>query len=142
MPNMPKSKDTIGVVIRDPGKKIFDDIKKVKAAGGTLFMRSPTGRRYNIEACEIEFYQGGNTIWVHSPLGATVLRIQCTGRIDVREACENPVAHADIQVHGNIEVCVPTKMKRITRQRMLTPEEAAEDQKVRDQVAIEYPKKK
>lgn len=138
---MPKSKDTIGVVIRDPGKKIFDDIKKVKAAGGKLFMRSPTGRRHNIEACEIEFYEGGNTIWVHSPLGATVLRIQCTGRIEVRKACENPVAHADMQVQGNIDVCVP-KMKRVTRQRMLTPEEAAEDQKVRDRVAIEYPKKK
>jgi len=104
-----KAKNAIGVVIRDPGKKIFNDIKKVKAAGGNLFMRKPTGRRHNIEACEIEFYEGGNTIWVHSALGATVLRIQCTGQIEVRKACENPVAHSDIQVQGNIDVCVPKK---------------------------------
>jgi len=66
--------------------------------------------RVNIKACEIEFINGGNTIWVHSPLGGTVLRIKCSGEIKT-EACTNsPISHGDILVHGDINFCVSTDL--------------------------------
>lgn len=60
-----------------------------------------------IEATEIEFHQGQNTIWVHSPLGGTVLRIKCTGKINIHPNCTNNLPHADMQVQGDIDVCMP-----------------------------------
>lgn len=61
--------------------------------------------RIVLEAVGLEFEENGNTIWVHGPQG-TLLRIKCTGRIQVNR-CEAPGAHADAIVAGNIEFCVP-----------------------------------
>lgn len=62
--------------------------------------------RILIEAAAMEFHQGGNTIWIQSPQGATVLRIKCTGKI-LTEACKNSeTSHGDIIVDGDIHVCV------------------------------------
>jgi glutamate synthase domain-containing protein 3 len=65
------------------------------------------GERVIVEVAGLEFVDGGNTIWVHGMTGGTVLRIQCSGKILVKPHCTNSVAHADIQVVGDIEVCLP-----------------------------------
>jgi hypothetical protein len=54
----------------------------------------------------VEFDEGGHTIWVQSPKGATSLRIKCTGKIKVNKACENIVSHSDMIVEGDIEICL------------------------------------
>lgn len=64
-----------------------------------------------IEAALIEFMPGGNTIWVHGPNGATVLRIKATGKIIANRGCENICSHADMVVAGDIEVCLAESVK-------------------------------
>ena len=59
-----------------------------------------------IPVCQLEFAEGGNTLWVHSPIGATVLRIKTTGKINIKSGCENICSHADIIVAGDIEICL------------------------------------
>lgn len=54
----------------------------------------------------MEFDDGGNTIWIHGPKGATVLRIKAGGRIKVNQSCENICTHADLEVKGDIEICL------------------------------------
>ncbi len=66
--------------------------------------------RILIEAAAVEFAQGGNTIWVQSPQGGTVLRIKCTGQI-ITESCQNsPISHGDIIVVGDMHICVSTDL--------------------------------
>jgi len=62
--------------------------------------------RIEIPVALVEFDEGGHTIWVQSMEG-TVLRIKCTGKIKVDKRCQNNVAHADMEVQGDIEVCLP-----------------------------------
>lgn len=68
--------------------------------------------RHTIEVCEIEFQDGGNTIWVHSKEGATVLRIKATGKVKAHRGCSNIVSHSDMIVTGDIEVCLVPKRKK------------------------------
>jgi len=63
--------------------------------------------RHKIEVCELEFDEGGNTLWIHSSAGATVLRIKCTGKVTINKCCENIVPHADMMVQGDINICIP-----------------------------------
>lgn len=63
------------------------------------------GEKVLLEAVAVEFVDGGNTIWVHGE-GGTILRVQCSGKIIVN-SCVSPCPHADVQVKGNITVCVP-----------------------------------
>ena len=65
--------------------------------------------RYQLAAGCIEFDEGGTTIWVQSPEGATMLRIKCK-KIKIDRICDNIVAHADITVPGEIEICLPESM--------------------------------
>lgn len=58
----------------------------------------------------LEFREGGNTIWVHSTTGGTTLRIRCTGKIVVDDRCTNNVAHADVEVDGDITICLPKEV--------------------------------
>jgi len=60
----------------------------------------------------MEFSEGGKVIWIHNRKGGTVLRIQCSGTINVHGTCENICAHADINVRGNIDICIPQKPAR------------------------------
>lgn len=53
----------------------------------------------------IEFDEGGHTFWVQG-LGGTVLRIKTTGRFLVDRCNMNPVSHADININGDVTVCV------------------------------------
>jgi hypothetical protein len=68
-------------------------------------------RHHSIKVSEIEFHEGQQTIWVHGRDGTTALRIKCTGKIVVDSACISPVAHADMIVHGDINICIPRKDK-------------------------------
>jgi hypothetical protein len=63
--------------------------------------------RRSLQALEIEYVAGSNTIWVHGPKGTTILRIKCSGKIVERLACDAPEGHADINVAGDINLCVP-----------------------------------
>jgi hypothetical protein len=65
-----------------------------------------------IPVSELEYIKDSNIIWIHSPYGATVLRIKCTGKIKTKSCDTSPVAHGDIMVQGNIEICVPSKRKK------------------------------
>ena len=62
--------------------------------------------KIRIPAAEIEFDPDGKTLWVHSPLGATILRIKTMGKIVVDRCDMNPVSHADIVVKDDIKICV------------------------------------
>lgn len=54
----------------------------------------------------IEFYSGGNTIWIQSLYGGTTLRIKCTGIIKVYHCQNSPLSHCDIIVNGDINFCI------------------------------------
>ncbi len=64
------------------------------------------GQRICIPAGLIEFHEGGNTIWVQSPEGATTMRIKCMGKINVEQCKDSPVSHVDIIVKGDINFCI------------------------------------
>jgi hypothetical protein len=63
--------------------------------------------RVHIPVAMAEFDDSGNTIWIHAPNGSTVFRIKCTGKFIIDESCNNNVAHSDILVDGDIEICLP-----------------------------------
>lgn len=59
-----------------------------------------------IPVSQIQFAEGGNTLWVHGPHGGTTIRIKCSGKI-ITDICKNsPISHCDIIVPGNIEICL------------------------------------
>lgn len=60
----------------------------------------------------LEFHDNGNTIWVHSPVGATVMRIKTMGKIVVDQCTLNPVSHVDIIVQGDISICLADDAKK------------------------------
>lgn len=64
---------------------------------------------HQIPVAVVEFHEGGRAIWVHDAQGSTVLRIQCTGNVLVNPGCVNICAHSDINVIGDIEICIPEK---------------------------------
>jgi hypothetical protein len=55
----------------------------------------------------LEFQEGGRALWIHDHRGCTVLRVHCTGKVNVHNGCTNICAHADINVTGDIDVCIP-----------------------------------
>lgn len=67
------------------------------------------GTMVKIDAALIEFVEGGQTIWVHGPEGATILRIKTMGKITSRSECENVCSHLDIQVQEDINICLVDK---------------------------------
>ncbi len=67
------------------------------------------GDRIAVPVAQLEFFEGGNTIWIHSAKGATVLRIQVPHGKKVtvnKNECSNIVSHADIQTQGDVGVCL------------------------------------
>jgi len=68
------------------------------------------GEIVKIKVAELEFVNGGNTIWVHSPLGGTVLRIKFSGKITMEQCKDSPISHADAMVDGGINICVSTDL--------------------------------
>ena len=69
------------------------------------------GNRIVIPVSAIEFNVGGNTMWVQSNIGATTLRIKCSGKINVDRCASNPVSHSDMLINGDINVCLSTEAK-------------------------------
>jgi len=59
-----------------------------------------------IPASAIEFHEGGNTLWVHSPQGTTTLRIKTMGKIRVERCASSPVSHSDMIVQDDITICI------------------------------------
>lgn len=68
--------------------------------------------RILIPASVIEFVDGGNTIWVHGPDGATVLRIKTMKKIHTRSCGDENPSHSDIVVGDPIHVCVGAGAER------------------------------
>jgi hypothetical protein len=74
------------------------------------------GKHFRIPVSILEFHEGQTTLWVHGPEGATVLRIKAK-KINVQKDCENVCAHSDIQVDGEITICIPSKPTNATTER-------------------------
>jgi len=64
-----------------------------------------------ISVAELKFVEGGNTIWVHSDQGATVLRIKTMGKITTQKCATSPFSHADIVVDKDIDFCLSDDVK-------------------------------
>lgn len=64
-------------------------------------------QRFQVPVSELEFHAHGNTLWIHGPNGATVLRIKTRGRI-VLSTCgaEATSSHCDIVVEDDIKICL------------------------------------
>lgn len=60
-----------------------------------------------IEVAQLEYSEDGRVMWIHNSQGATVLRITCTGKIVEHSRCTNICAHSDINVVGDIHICIP-----------------------------------
>lgn len=84
----------------------------VAVAGNSKSAVENRPARILIPVAQLEFNEGGNTVWVHSPLGGTVLRIKCTGSIKVSQCENSPVSHSDIMVAGDIDICVSKDAER------------------------------
>jgi hypothetical protein len=68
--------------------------------------------RIKIEVAELELEENGNTLWVHGPNGATVLRIKTLGKI-ITSTCgvDAITSHCDIVVQDDIEICLLERVK-------------------------------
>lgn len=85
---------------------LVKNMNREPARGVSKALGIKPGSRVRIPAAEIEFVAGSNTIWVHSPLGVTTLRIKCTGKITADRCPTSPTSHADLIVNGDVHVCV------------------------------------
>jgi len=65
-----------------------------------------------INVSQIEFHEGGNTIWIHGPEGGTILRIKVTGRITTEVCATSPITHCDLLVEGDATFCLAKKTKK------------------------------
>ena len=63
----------------------------------------PEDTNIRIPVAELEFNIGAQTIWIHTPDGATALRIKCSGKINT-QVCD--ASHGDIIVNGDINICI------------------------------------
>ena len=59
-----------------------------------------------IPVCQLEIDEAGHTLWVHSPCGATVLRLKSFKGFTFDNNCANVVSHADITVPGPVHICL------------------------------------
>lgn len=66
------------------------------------------GACVQIPVAQLEFHVGGNTIWVHSPQGGTVLRVCLPqgSKISVNNCPSSPISHADVNTKGPVEICL------------------------------------
>lgn len=63
------------------------------------------GERVKIPVEELEFNVHGNTIWIQG-LGGTVLRIKCSGKINISGCTDNVCSHSDLMIDGDINFCL------------------------------------
>lgn len=86
--------------------KVSADIPDVREKREPAKQPEP-GRRFQIQAAQLEFVEGGNTIWIHAPDGSTILRIKTTGKVASTVCDVSPSAHGDILVKEDITLCIP-----------------------------------
>ena len=65
----------------------------------------PMGRVV-IPAAQVEFEDGGNTIWVTDPQGGTLLRVKTMGKITSRSCTPGSTSHCDIVTNDEIDFCL------------------------------------
>jgi hypothetical protein len=70
------------------------------------------GHRIALDAAQIEFVDGGKTLWVHGPTGATVLRLKVTGKITAASCETSPVPHGDAIISGDLVICIPKRKRK------------------------------
>lgn len=63
------------------------------------------GTRVEIPACVLEYREGGNTLWIHSPKGATILRLK-VHTIESSFCESSSVSHADMVVAQDLQFCL------------------------------------
>ncbi len=78
--------------------------------------------RVAIPVCLLEFDEGGNTLWVHSSTGATVLRVKIVGKFLTSSCGAKAVSsHADITMRrdghpgkhdGDVTFCLAKDAQR------------------------------
>lgn len=76
--------------------------------------------RITLPVAVLEFEEGGNTIWIHSPEGSTTLRIKTSGKVTSRQCDTSPVSHGDIMVDGDICICIGAEEKETPRSKKTT----------------------
>ena len=61
-----------------------------------------------IDVVQIEFNEGGNTLWVHGPQGNTVFRLKVSGKITGKACTTSPDmgSHADLMADGDLVFCL------------------------------------
>lgn len=114
IPNLISIMSCCGDLFGDEGRKIaFWEMVFLVAAKQVADVKGektqPTiGALVKIPVAQLEYREGQNTIWVQSPRGATVLRIQTKpGKRITSTICrDNPVSHSDINVPEDIEICL------------------------------------
>ncbi len=74
-------------------------------------MKIEKGSLIQIPVSIIEYREGGNTLWVHSPDGATVLRIKMirSNTIESKLCDTSPVSHADLSCDNSLCFCLGPK---------------------------------
>lgn len=92
--------DIVDDILKNIGVSIPDTDQEITP--GTF----EEGQRVMIPAAVIEFNVGSHTIWVQSPQGATILRMKCTGKINVDQCVNSPTSHSDLMINGDIQFCL------------------------------------
>jgi hypothetical protein len=67
--------------------------------------------RVVIPVVEVEFEEGGNTLWIHAADGTTPLRFKATGKITSQVCKNSPVTHGDAMIDGDLCICIPPKKR-------------------------------
>lgn len=72
------------------------------------------GDRVTVPAAQIEFVQGGDTLWIHGPDGSTILRLtglNAACRFTATRCATSPVPHGDGILAGPLTLCIPSTVR-------------------------------
>lgn len=72
-----------------------------------------SGRVY-IPVTVLEFESTGNTLWLQSPAGATIMRIKSEAGFALEKCQISPTSHFDLCVPGPISICLSTDARAST----------------------------
>jgi len=72
-----------------------------------------SGRVY-IPVTVLEFESTGNTLWLQSPAGATIMRIKSEAGFALEKCQNSPTSHFDLYVPGPISICLSTDARAST----------------------------
>lgn len=89
-------------------------VKWGKQVARPLPPAEPANGMHCIPAAQIDF--DDHTLWVQSPIGATILRIRCPDGISMHKCQSNPVSHADLVVKGPVALCVSDDLDKTSEE--------------------------